>query len=388
MARVHRIDYGTLAPPVRRADGSIIVEARMARTGVQRYRNADGSTRLEYRPPSEVSREDSRASFRGATVTNGHPPVMIDSRNARTYSVGAVLETPRFDGKWLVAPIVVHDQATIDDMNGGRRQVSMGYDVDLVETPGTDPETGERYDAVQTNIVGNHFAIVDDARAGSDAAVRMDATAVMDVEPRHGRTTKDQVMDLAQALAALAAANTKIGELTATAAAETKRADDATKRADAAEAQRDAAKERADKADKERKDAVDGTSSRVDARVDLLHGAERVLGKTVTRADGSTVELRKLDDRAIKLAVIKHVTDADCDKDAQGKARSMEYIDARFDAALEQASDSADVLRESNDIIVRGREDAAGGKRTDAEAEYDKMLQQNRNGWRGDTATK
>ena len=189
-------------------------------------------------------------------------------------------------------------------------------------------------------------------------------------------------MDLAQALAALAAANIKIGELTAHDAAETKRADAATKRADTLEAERDAAKERADKAEAQRKDVVDGTSARVDARVDLLHGAERVLGKSFERADGKSVELRKMSDRDIKLAVIKHVTDADCDKDPQGKPRSMEYIDARFDAALEQAGDSSDTFREAGDVIERGREDGAPGKRTDAEAEYDKMVAHNRGAWR------
>lgn len=181
MARVHRVDHlGSLAAPIRRADGTMIAEARMTRTGVFTYRKADGTTRREYRSPDEVFRADSLASFRGVPVTNKHPPEMITAQNARKYTVGAVLDTPRRDGDYAVATIAVHDAATIAAMDAGKNQVSNGYDVDLIEEPGTSPD-GERYDARQTNIVGNHFAIgLDNARAGSDAIVRMDDAAWMD----------------------------------------------------------------------------------------------------------------------------------------------------------------------------------------------------------------
>lgn len=183
MARVHRVDHlGSLAAPIRRADGTMIAEARMTRTGVFTYRKADGTTRREYRSPDEVFRPDSLASFRGVPVTNKHPPEMITAQNARKYTVGAVLDTPRRDGDYAVATIAVHDAATIAAMDAGKNQVSNGYDVDLIEEPGTSPD-GERYDARQTNIVGNHFAIgLDNARAGSDAIVRMDDAAWMDAE--------------------------------------------------------------------------------------------------------------------------------------------------------------------------------------------------------------
>lgn len=175
MARVHRIDVGALAPPIRHPDGRLTAEARIARTGVQVYRNADGSPRREYRSPAEVFRADSRESFRGVPVTNGHPPTMLSAQNAKQYAVGTVLESPRKDGDYLVTAISVFDAATVAEMEAGKTQVSNGYDVDLVETPGIDPATGQHYDAIQTNIVGNHLAIVDSARAGREAAVRMDA---------------------------------------------------------------------------------------------------------------------------------------------------------------------------------------------------------------------
>lgn len=173
--RVRRIDFAsTLAAPVRRADGTMIVEARIARTGVQSYRNADGSVRREYRSPAEVFKTDSLSTFRGVPLTNEHPPTMLTANNARQYAVGAVLDAPRRDGDYAIASVAVFDAATVAAMEAGKNQVSCGYDVDLVETPGTAPD-GQHFDAVQTNIVGNHLAIVGSARAGKDAAVRMDA---------------------------------------------------------------------------------------------------------------------------------------------------------------------------------------------------------------------
>jgi hypothetical protein len=171
--RVRRIDLGTLAAPVRRADGTVIVEARIARSGVQTYRNADGSERIEYRPPAEVDR--AMKSLRLVPLTNLHPPAMLDAGNARTYSVGAVGENIRKDGRWIVAPLAVHDKRTVEQMDSGElRQTSAGYECELDETPGTTPE-GERYDCVQRAIDHNHVALVPNARAGKDAAVRMDA---------------------------------------------------------------------------------------------------------------------------------------------------------------------------------------------------------------------
>lgn len=179
--RVRRIDFATtLAAPVRRADGTIIVEARIARTGVQTYRNKDGSSRVEYRPDAEVTR--SMQSMRLVPATHKHPPVMLDSANAKTYAVGAVGENLRRDGEWIVGPLAIFDANTIAAMQAGKNQVSAGYECELDETPGTTPN-GERYDAIQRDIVLNHVAVaLDNARAGRGAAARMDAFAAEEQE--------------------------------------------------------------------------------------------------------------------------------------------------------------------------------------------------------------
>ena len=56
----------------------------------------------------------------------------------------------------------------------GFKELSLGYNLDLVEEPGT--YNGEPYDAIQTNIVINHLALVASARAGEQARLNIDGS--------------------------------------------------------------------------------------------------------------------------------------------------------------------------------------------------------------------
>jgi hypothetical protein len=228
MVRVRRVDTFELARPVRRADGSLVVQARIARTGVQVYRNADGSARREYRPDSEVFSSKTIESFKLVPFTLGHPPVMVTPENVTLYSRGTVGENVRRDGKWMVATIVVHAKDAIDAIESGVRQVSCGYACDLEMKPGVSPE-GEHFDCTQHGIEGNHVAGVVDARAGAEAAIRMDAAYSNDEpDPNTRNDHKDSHMDTTQLTAALTKALADV-------AAQTARADAATSRADKAE---------------------------------------------------------------------------------------------------------------------------------------------------------
>lgn len=346
MTRVRRLDYSTLGSPVRRADGSLVADAILTRTGVFTYRNSDGTERREYRPPTSVFHADSLSSFKLVPITDDHPPEMISAKNARKYQVGTVGETIRQDGDHIAAKIVIHDADTVAKMDAGKRAVSCGYDCDLDETPGVSPD-GERYDAIQTNIVGNHLALVHNARAGHTAAVRMDAAAWVDATdttlvsapvPR-----KDsQIMDLTQALDALAKAQQTLG-------AEKARADAAVTERDALKSSLDKLTARADSLVEElatekkaRKDALDATPALVRARVELETKASPIMGKDF-KMDG-------VSDREIQVAVIKHVTGVETPAD-----KSADYIAARFDAAIERASTSAEVFQRAHAEINAGR---------------------------------
>lgn len=395
MVRVRRVDTVELARPVRRADGSLVVQARIARTGVQVYRNADGSARREYRPDSEVFSSKTIESFRLVPFTLGHPPVMVTPENVTLYSRGTVGENIRRDGKWMVATIVIHAKDAIDAIESGVHQVSCGYTCDLEMKPGVSPD-GEHFDCVQHGIEGNHVAGVVDARAGAEAAIRMDAAYSaysndeLDLNTRNDH--KDSNMDTAQLTAALTKALADV-------AAQTARADAAVARADAAErdltaaktvaakleAERDAQKERADAAEKARTDAVAATPARVRARVELESNARRVLGARCDAVEGkpAEIDLNTLDDRAVKLAVIKHVTNADALETCKGKDAAYidVYVSARYDAAIERATASADLLRETRDVIEGHRHDSGTSPSTKARMDARAaMIKANRDG--------
>jgi hypothetical protein len=379
MVRVHRIDTYELAKPVRRADGSLVVQAKIARTGVQVYRNTDGSSRREYRPDSEVFSTKTLDSFKLVPFTLGHPPVMVTPENVTLYSRGTVGENIRRDGKWMIATIVVHAKDAIDAIESGVRQVSCGYACDLEMKAGVSPD-GEHFDCVQHGIEGNHVAGVVDARAGAEAAIRMDA-AISDDTLTH----KDSTMDTAALTKSLTDALENVAKLTARVDSLTTEVTDLKTKntqlsTDAAKltAERDNHKDRADKADKARLDAVASNPAKVKERVALEGSARKILGKRCDAAEGkpAEVDLDKLNDRDVKLAVIKHVTNVDCAPALAGKDESFidAYVSARYDGACERAVASADTFRGARDVIETNRADArpttdGSQKRADARAE-------------------
>src|SRR4051812_9915719 len=151
----YREDTGSLARAKRLDNGRLIVDATFTRSGVFKYYNADGSERLEYRPPSEVFSRKSMDSLALVPFTDLHPPVMVTAANSGQYTKGQVGEVIRRDGSHLAGKIAVNDAATIVKMDDGEAELSAGYECDLVTGSGITPE-GERYDATQTNIVYNH----------------------------------------------------------------------------------------------------------------------------------------------------------------------------------------------------------------------------------------
>lgn len=171
----YRIDRGTLRKAERLPDGRIRVDGHMTRSGVFTYLNPDGTSRREYRPPAEVFHADSLRTFADVPVTDDHPPTMINAKNARQYTVGQLSGAPRQDDDHVAITLVVNDADVISKMDSGKVELSAGYEVDLVESPGVTPD-GQKFDAVQTNIRGNHVAIVASGRAGHTSRVRMDAS--------------------------------------------------------------------------------------------------------------------------------------------------------------------------------------------------------------------
>lgn len=388
-----RLDKGSLAPPRRLDDGRMIVDARLTRTGVFIYRNPDGTERREYRAPSEVFKVDSTKTFELVPVTMGHPPEMVNADNAHKYTVGQVGENIRQDGIHLVATLALNTATAIKLVENGMREVSCGYACDLDETPGVSPD-GERYDARQYNIRGNHLAIVDAGRAGTaaikfDAAEQIDSTVgIPSTEKILTDTKESHVDELKKALA-------EVTEQTKRADAAEKLATENAKRADTADAKikeieaqlvkaesdkaveakrADEASKRADTAEKSRKDADDAFASKVASRVELEGAAVAVLGRNdkgeVLKADGkATCELAKMTERDIRCEVVTKLEGTVIDA-----KRSDDAVTMAFDLAIDRAKKSGEALGTARQVISFNRGDAAPAA-GDAEAQAKARMQ-------------
>lgn len=171
---VLRVDKASpLSKPVRLPNGFVRAEGYLTRSGIFVYRDGQGKTVRELRPPEEVMHADSLASFGLMPVTNEHPSELLTADNAKQYAVGSVSESVVPEGDKVRAVLMITDASAIEALDAGKSELSCGYTADVVQEAGV--WQGQPYDAVQRNIRGNHVALVDAGRAGPACAIRMDA---------------------------------------------------------------------------------------------------------------------------------------------------------------------------------------------------------------------
>lgn len=187
-----RYDFAPISGSETTDEGYLRVWARTARTGTQLYRRADGSEVREYRPPEEVSKPDSLASFGMKPATWLHPPTLLDAANTKKFQVGYSGSQVRYNDGFVEVALVVTDADSIEKIKrGDAAEVSAGYRVDYDDTPGFTPE-GESYDGVQRNIRVNHIAIVPRGRAGPEVRLlldRLDACDAVALPPEEAFTS-------------------------------------------------------------------------------------------------------------------------------------------------------------------------------------------------------
>lgn len=89
----------------------------------------------------------------------------------REYRVGVTHSSAAFDGTYLTNGLSVWDNSAIAGIETEEQEeLSSSYQYVADMTPGTTPD-GEEYDGVMRDIVGNHVALVETGRAGSDVLV-------------------------------------------------------------------------------------------------------------------------------------------------------------------------------------------------------------------------
>lgn len=119
------------------------------------------------RNEQELFAEKTIASFEGKPFTVFHPDDFVNAENWSKLAKGIIQNVRRGKGDQkddLVADILITDQDTISLVKSGLKSLSCGYEAEYIETG---KGTGK-----QTNIIGNHLALVREGRAGAGYEIR------------------------------------------------------------------------------------------------------------------------------------------------------------------------------------------------------------------------
>lgn len=359
------------------AQGFLKVPAYTARTGIQKYRMDDGRVVKEYRPESEVFSKTSMDSLATAAVTNGHPKEMVSPDNAKELMVGFPQGgvEKKEDGfeKFLATELIITHRSAIDAIKAGKAQLSNGYHVDLDFQDGE--YQGEKYDAIQKNIVNNHIAIVWRARGGENVRLRLDSNdGILITETKLDNEQGEKLMKL------------KIGDKEFEVSDEAGNAIKAEmsklkKGKEDKEKDMNEMKEKADNAETEI-EVLKSQKSKLVAKVDSLESdlekkvkpempkekLDEMVKETIAiREAGKKMlgkeEIEKLDsmtNEEIKIAVIK----ADSEKVDEEKLKDAAYTNARFDHIVENFSEAEVSKKKIGEKVVENRTNNDGDEET------------------------
>jgi hypothetical protein len=156
----------------------------IGRTGFQKYKGSELDPKeLEqqgvtiapneevelYRSPDEVFSAATIASFQLKSVTDGHPDALLTLDSVKEHEQGQIsnvregkeaLDSGDFP---LLADLMVKSRVLIEKIKAGLRELSCGYNYHILKV-------GNKL--CQVDIVGNHVAIVNAGRAGSEASIK------------------------------------------------------------------------------------------------------------------------------------------------------------------------------------------------------------------------
>lgn len=153
------------------------------------------------RDPAEL--EKAADTFARLPILSEHVPVTVDSPRPDLV-VGAIGSDVKFNAPYLDADLCIWDSKAIAGIESNKvRELSCAYRYIPVMEPGE--YEGVAFDGRMTEIKGNHLALVEQGRAGSDVVVA-DSNPFI--------TTKDNAMKMSKLgkalFAALAAASPKL----------------------------------------------------------------------------------------------------------------------------------------------------------------------------------
>jgi len=358
-----RYDKGVIKQKNFTSEGFLKVDAVFTRTGVFDYRNNDGSIRKELRHPEDVFKDDSLKSMEMLPITLNHPKErVVDVENARKVQVGFTGEKINHDGTLISGTVLITDSNAIKAIEeDGVEELSLGYQVKLIEDKGE--FRGERHDVRQTEIIYNHLALVPNGRAGVaklhlDAAdaVQTESTIKKDSKPKPRRTKMEMVQVNLDGINYEAAPEVANAFNKANGRADKAETNLKTLNTDHSKLQADFDTQKSKLDEAEKIDHTDAINKAVNARITLVGAALKHLD------DNDVKDIEKKSDAEIQEMVIKKYS-SDFNKDGKDaeNIKNDVYMQARFDAALENTPKG---VKNDNSSISNQRKIVRGNNNT------------------------
>jgi hypothetical protein len=359
-------------------EGYIKGVARVTRTGIFNYRKVDGTVRKELRHPDDVFLLSSLNTMKMIPVTNLHPSdKLVTVDNAKELAIGYTGEIVTLDGKFVTVPVAITTKDGIAAVDAGRQELSLGYEVELEETPGK--FDGEDYDCIQRNIVYNHLAIVNKGRAGAEVCLVMDAEDAEEVQEishniNNQQSTRGDSMvkiKLDSGLEYEAAPEVAVAFTALQTKLDAAHAEVATAKAttDKLKADADTAKETVVQLQKKLDEMPATLAAAMKSRVALVQIANDNLDEEVCK------KLDTMTDNDIKSAIILSKF-----PEAKLDSKSQEYLDARFDSAIEIKMDNSAAASQRSIALPRQDGKSAPNPETNRAAMIERLKNASQDG--------
>ena len=323
-----------------------VKDVPIARVGVFPYIDSGGKVTMEAKLPDDLLTDSAVESANSKPITDDHPPESVNTTNTGRYMKGFTANNAHVDGDKMKVDMTITDSALIKEIQGGKQELSIGFQTDLVPVKGT--YKGMQYDSAQKNIQINHVAVVRRGRAGHSVRLTGDsAEMVIDNSQEKGTSMETTKIRLdgadvtvatndADTILKLDAANkennSKIAKLNAQIKELEVERDKLKGGADANKKALDEAKAKNDSLEKELADAKkkyegDALDEEITRRMDLINEVKPFVGDSFEFSGKSPKEM--------KVEAIKSVNDSiDLDD------KSDDYIDAYFDSIVANSKPS------------------------------------------------
>lgn len=319
-------------------EGYLTVRAPVTKPGVFPYMRGDGSMHMEAKLPENLFSADTIQSLNAKPVTDDHPKVPVNASNYKELSVGTTHTDAAVSDNKLFVSFTITDSKTIQKVKSGKRELSLGFESELVEEEGT--YGGERYDAVQKSVIINHLAIVDEGRVGPDISIRGDSMAYMIDSKTNKYEGGSKNMATIKVDSKEYEVDSAVKSHMTALEAKVEAANAKAEKVDSLEGERDGLKAKVTQLEEELEEAKENTVSEeeidkaVEERAELVDSAKTFLG--------DSYDFKGKTSREIKEEVVKTSIDS-----FDAKDKSDDYVNGFFES-LAKTADTKGFTRDAN----------------------------------------